>query len=85
MTGAQVREARRLLGWSAERLNAVAGLPAGVVERYEKTCRIRRQKRIDSSVDRLAELRGVLELAGVVFTDGDDAGLGVRLRSSREA
>ena len=53
-----------------------------VIAAYEKTGRIveagSKQK---NSVDRLSAIRTALEVAGVIFTDDDEAG--VKLRSIR--
>ncbi|MGI4951180.1 MAG: hypothetical protein ACRYGM_05195 [Janthinobacterium lividum] len=80
MTGAQVREARRLLGMSGTRLNALADLPAGTVESFERTGRVRCPIAIDPTADRFTAIRETLEAAGIEFIEQDEEGPGVRLR-----
>lgn len=80
VTGDQVREARRLLGMSGTRLNALAGLPAGTIEGFERTGRVRGPITIDPAADRFAAIRGALESVGVEFID--QSGVRLKLKSN---
>ena len=73
-------QARRLLGWSHYRLAGLAGLPESFVQVFERTGRAG-VGRTQSSAERLAAARHVLEAAGVVFATGD--GPGVQLRKPK--
>ena len=73
ITGAQIREARKLLGWSRDRLAPRAGLPVNRLGDYELGRRILPLEEVEA-------LKGALEAAGVEFTNGDEPG--VKLRRS---
>jgi transcriptional regulator with XRE-family HTH domain len=64
ITGAQIREARRLLGWSADRLAARSKVPLGSVERAEL---IDGQPRVPSP--HLEEIQKAFEAAGIEFSE----------------
>ena len=73
LTGAQARDARRLLGWSIMGLAGEVGVSEtamGVFERGVRTA---------PTLD-LARLRHTLESAGVIFVEENGEGPGVRLR-----
>jgi transcriptional regulator with XRE-family HTH domain len=77
MTPEQCREARRLLGWSQDRLAGMSGVTTRVVAAFEAEGRM--AKPIDRSpIDRIAAIRSELEQAGVAFVDGEAPG--VRLK-----
>lgn len=82
MTGVQLREARQLLGLSGARLDMLCGLPNGTIQVFEKTGRMAQSAPKHLRGDRVAAVRGVLEGAGVVFTDGEEPG--VKLRKVEE-
>ena len=73
ITGAQIREARKLLGWSRDRLAPRAELPVNRLGAYELGRRILPLEEVEA-------LKGALEAAGVEFTNGDEPG--VKLRRS---
>ena len=85
MTGGQVQEARRLLGWSSYRLAARCSVSAAVIRTFELTGRIPRAAPtvMDGAkvMDRAATIRGVLEAAGVEFMDAGAGGSTVRLKA----
>jgi transcriptional regulator with XRE-family HTH domain len=75
----QCRDARKLLGWSRERLGAVSGTSAHFVRYYEEFGRAIADRGGESpSSDRLRAVRVVLEGAGVVFFNGDEPGVQLR-------
>ena len=78
MTGLQVREARRLLGWTIVRLSSHADIPQSALYAFERTNRMQTYK--VSGPDRVELLQTVLEAAGVEFIEQDGGGPGVRLR-----
>ena len=82
MTGAQVQQARQLLGWSSYRLAGFCSVSAAVVRAYEATgAVVRASPTIEAGAlpfDRVAAIKAVLEAAGIEFTDQDASG--VRLR-----
>lgn len=78
MTPDQVRFARKLLGWSRDKLAVMCDVPKAQLQRYENGLPIR-----GNAVAKLSALRTTLEAAGVEFTDGDAPG--VRLRGRVEA
>ena len=75
ITPSQVREARALLGWSRDRLAALAELPAEHLRKFEQEIRT-----IEPST--LTALRAALEAAGVEFIQENGGGAGVRLRKA---
>ncbi len=80
MTGAQVRQARELLGISQERLARLSGVPAhaiGVFERHEHMS----PPSLDPG-DRISALRAALEQGGVIFTTGEEPGVKLRKAES---
>ena len=81
MTGDQVREARRLLGWSQGRLAARAKVSQTIISGYERKgyCPLARQ----DGPDRVAAIRAVFEAAGVEITNEDPPS--VRMEKSRAA
>ena len=75
ITGDQIRQARKLLGWHRGQIAIRArGITGNTVGKAEGAYPGK-----PPSPEQLAEIRAVLEAAGVEFTDGDPAG--VRLKS----
>jgi transcriptional regulator with XRE-family HTH domain len=73
LTAAQVREARRLLGWTFPALATQSGVDASHLEGFE-----RGRRRL--SVLDLSVIQRALEAAGVEFIAENGGGTGVRLR-----
>jgi ribosome-binding protein aMBF1 (putative translation factor) len=71
ITGAQIRAARRLLGWKVTRLAREALQPVAIIGRAESI-------EFTVTMARLRAIRRALETAGVEFTDGDPPGLRLR-------
>ena len=61
----QVREARARVGWSRDRLAALAGVSVGCLGKFEKE-----RRTLEPST--LAAIRAALEAAGVKFTNGGE-------------
>ena len=78
MTPAQVKAARVLLGWSQSQLGIRSGTSVHMVRTYEATGRVAPLYVRTERLDAVAVIRATLEVAGVVFLDGDVPG--VRLR-----
>jgi transcriptional regulator with XRE-family HTH domain len=74
ITGEKIRAARKLLGWSRDRLAPRAGLPVNRLGAYELGRRI-------LPLDEVEALKGALEAAGVEFTNGDEPG--VKLKATK--
>ena len=73
ITPAQCLQARKLIGWTAERLACRCGSSSTTIRLFEKN-----ERPIAS--DRLAAIREALEAAGVEFIPENGGGLRVRLR-----
>jgi ribosome-binding protein aMBF1 (putative translation factor) len=78
ITGAQIRCARELLGWSRDRLGPLAGITATYLRLVELGER-------DPSADEVERLRKALEAAGVEFTGSDAPGVHLRAPRTRTA
>ncbi len=76
ISGAQIREARKLLGWSRDRLAPRGGLPVNRLGDYELGRRILPLEEVEA-------LKGALEAAGVEFTNGDEPGVRLKAATSR--
>jgi transcriptional regulator with XRE-family HTH domain len=77
VTGAQIRAARALIGWSANKLAQRSGLSYPTIQRAESVNGIPRLQ-----APNLAAIQRALEDAGVVFLDNRElreGGPGVRL------
>jgi transcriptional regulator with XRE-family HTH domain len=74
ITVEQVKEARKLLGWSQFRLAVRSTVDVTRINHFER----RKGVLIQSQLDRI---RSSLESSGVEFTNGD--GPGVKLRKSK--
>jgi transcriptional regulator with XRE-family HTH domain len=77
ITGAQIRQARKLAGWSVADLGRRAKLAASTVHRAE--C-VDGEPPITEA--HAAAIRYALERAGVDFTNGDEPG--VKLKATRK-
>lgn len=78
ITPQQVQEARRLLGWSRDRLAMQSETIVGLVANFEDTGRVAKMLYYPEDFDALGAIRTALEHAGVNFTNGDGAGVGLR-------
>jgi transcriptional regulator with XRE-family HTH domain len=78
ITGAQIRAARALIGWSAYDLAGRASLGVATIRRAEAT-----DGPLTMTVSNLAAVRRTLKTAGVDFIFDADGGLGVSLRRSK--
>lgn len=75
LTGAQIRAARGLLGWSQKELSKKAELGFATVQRAE-----REAASIKGMVDTAVKIQTALKHAGIEFIDADEEkGPGVRL------
>ena len=70
ITGAQIRQARKLVGWSVKELGGRAKLAASTVQRAE--C-VDGEPSITEA--QAAAIRKALETAGVEFINGDEPGV----------
>jgi transcriptional regulator with XRE-family HTH domain len=71
ITGAQVRAARKLLGWSLNRLAVPAGATGSTIAKFEN----------DEKVPaRYASILKVLADAGIEFTDQEETGVRLKAR-----
>ena len=78
-TGAQLRAARGLIGWSQKELAERADVAFTTVQRVERD-----NGMFGGNVKTVLKLKGALERAGVEFIDADaDKGPGVRLAHPR--
>jgi transcriptional regulator with XRE-family HTH domain len=74
ITGAQVRAARKMLGWTTFQLESKTGVRSLLIAKIEA-------EKERPSVLQITVLQKVLESAGVEFTNGDQPG--VRLRKPK--
>jgi transcriptional regulator with XRE-family HTH domain len=75
MTGGQMRAARSLLRWTAEKLAEASGVGLATIKRAEASDQPVRM--INANV---AMVKAALEAAGIVFIEPNGGGPGVRLR-----
>ena len=75
ITSAQIREARRLLGWSPVRLSRDSGLQRETIYRAEAAEGVP-----ELTIEKLSTIKRTLEKAGIEFIAVDGGGPGVRLR-----
>ena len=81
LTAAQIRAARALLRWSAQKLADDSGVSWTTIQRMESA-----EDVPSATVRSLKAIQDTLDNAGVVFIDEDeDLGPGVRLRKSIQA
>jgi transcriptional regulator with XRE-family HTH domain len=76
VTGAQVKAARDLLGWSQIKLTLASGIDGGAIRRFETG------KRLPPRAVGLT-LSRTLKSAGVIFTAENGDGPGVKLRKGK--
>lgn len=78
ITAEQIRGARAILRWSAEKLAKETGLSWPTIQRMEAS------EGVPSSISKnLHAVQRTLEDAGIVFIDENGGGVGVRLREQR--
>ena len=77
MSPAQSRAARGMLGWSEADLAAKVGLAEQDVKAFEKGTG-------DPASGRVEALRSVLTIAGIVFHEGSESGVGLRVTGGDE-
>ena len=70
ITGAQIRQARKLLGWSANELARRTSMQTSRVHRSECV-----NGELPITTQHAAVIRQALEKAGVEFTNGDEPGV----------
>ena len=75
ISGAQVRAARALLGWTAKDLAQKANVGISTVQRIENA-----EGTPNVHAANLAAIQSALEAAGVEFTNGEEPGLRLRRR-----
>ena len=80
VTGAQIRAARALLGWSGDQLSTAAGLGRATIARAELS-----DGPISMIPANAKTVRETLEAAGVIFIDENGQGPGVRLRKADQS
>ena len=76
ITGAQIRQARELLGWPPSRLAQRAKVHSAIVRRAESVT-----GRAPVTVYQAALIRDALERFGVEFTDGDEPGVKLKAKA----
>ena len=75
MTPEQMREARKLLNWSRERLAALSDATASFILAYENKGQVATMPSREPLFDGLAAIRIAFEAAGVTFTNGKTPGV----------
>src|SRR5688572_14425164 len=80
ITGAQIRETRRLLGWDPDQLARKAKVPRQVILFAEST-----RGEAPITIERAKAIRTALEAAGIEFTNGDAPGVRLKSRGPRTA
>jgi hypothetical protein len=78
ITGAQIRAARALIGWSAYDLAGKASLGVSTIRRAERP-----DRPMAMTVSNLAAVRRALRAAGIDFTFDAEGGSGVSLRKKK--
>jgi ribosome-binding protein aMBF1 (putative translation factor) len=76
ITGAQVKAARELLGWSQIKLTLASGIDIGAIRRFETSKRLP-PRSVSTALGR------TLKSAGVIFTAENGDGPGVTLRKGK--
>ena len=78
LVAAQIRAARALIRWSAQKLADESGVSWTTIQRMESAADV------PSAMARnLKSIQDTLEDVGVIFIDADDEGPGVRLKANR--
>ena len=80
ITPEQVRQARKLLGYSRYRLGQLSNVTESFIYVFEKTGRVATILWRPRDFDGLASIRASLEAAGVEFIEENGSGPGVRMR-----
>jgi transcriptional regulator with XRE-family HTH domain len=75
LTGSQIRAARALLRWSAQKLADASALGLSTIQRMEYSDSVP-----SASGKNLEAVQRVLEQAGIAFIDENGGGAGVRFR-----
>lgn len=70
ITPEQMRDARKLLRMSRERLAVISEATASFIQSYENTGLVMKMSSREASFDGLASIRATFESAGVSFTNG---------------
>ena len=78
ITGAQIKAARKLLGWTRDRLGPRAGLSVTLLTKIEDGLRT------PTNEQRLG-IQDALGAAGIVFTNGDEPGVELKAPKPRKA
>ena len=78
ITGAQMREARALLGWSRSHLARLAKVRPATIQRAEAS-----EGEAAITLAHESAIRSLLEEAGVEFTNGDQPGVRLRKQEAR--
>ncbi len=76
ITASQIRAARALLKWSADKLAVQSGLSWKTIQRLESSEGV-----LSSNLRTIAAIKEALEAAGVIFISENQYGPGVRLRN----
>jgi len=76
ITGAQIRQARELLGWPPTRLAQRAKVHSAIVRRAESV-----EGEPPVTVYQAALIRDALERFGIEFTDGDEPGVKLKAKA----
>ena len=79
ITGAQIRQARELLGWPPTRLAQRAKVHSAIVRRAESV-----EGEPPVTVYQAALMRDALERFGVIFTNGDEPGVKLEAGKARK-
>ena len=80
MTPAQLKAARKLLGWSQVRLGSQSDTSATIISSFERSGRYSQRRPPLAGIDSISAIRAALEAAGVEFIEQNGDGPGVRLR-----
>ncbi len=78
ITGAQIREARTLLGWSRSHLARLAKVRPATVQRAEAS-----DGEAAITLAHQFAIRSILEEAGIEFTNGGEQGVRLRRQETR--
>ncbi len=73
-----MQDARRLLGWSRERLAILSDVTASFIIAYENKGQVTAMSSREPSFDGLAAVRVVFEAAGVTFATGNKPSVKLR-------
>jgi transcriptional regulator with XRE-family HTH domain len=79
ISGAQVRAARALLGWTAKELAQRANVGVSTIQRIENAV-----GPPNAHGSNLASIQSTLEASGIEFTNGDAPGIRMRAKRPRK-